>query len=71
MAILFCLATIWFRPAAILLKLDFLSLCLETRALRNIYLNHLYHLRLRENGEKPLNFLFIPTVFYKLVDFIL
>ena len=26
MAILLCLATIWFRPAAILLELDFLSL---------------------------------------------
>ena len=26
------------RPAAILLELDFLSLCLETRALRNTYL---------------------------------
>ena len=36
--ILLCLATMWFRPAAILLKLDFLSLCLETRALRNTYL---------------------------------
>ena len=41
MAILLCLATIWFRPAAILLELDFLSLCLETRALRNTYLDHL------------------------------
>ena len=39
--ILLCLATMWFRPAAILLKLDFLSLCLETRALRNTYLDHL------------------------------
>ena len=39
--ILLCLATTWFRPAAILLKLDFLSLCLETRALRNTYLDHL------------------------------
>ena len=29
------------RPAAILLELDFLSLCLETRALRNTYLDHL------------------------------
>ena len=36
-----CLATMWFRPAAILLELDFLSLCLETRALRNTYLDHL------------------------------
>ena len=36
--ILLCLATMWFRAAAILLKLDFLSLCLETRALRNTYL---------------------------------
>ena len=27
--------------AAILLELDFLSLCLETRALRNTYLDHL------------------------------
>ena len=33
MAIFLCLATIWFRPAAILLELDFISLCLETRAL--------------------------------------
>ena len=41
MAILLCLATMWFRPAAILLELDFLSLCLETRALRNTYLDHL------------------------------
>ena len=41
MAILLCLATIWFRPTAILLELDFLSLCLEIRALRNTYLNHL------------------------------
>ena len=39
--ILLCLATMCFRPAAILLKLDFLSLCLETRALRNTYLDHL------------------------------
>ena len=39
--ILLCLATMWFRPAAILLKLDFLSLCLETRSLRNTYLDHL------------------------------
>ena len=39
--ILLCLATMWFRPAAILLELDFLSLCLETRALRNTYLDHL------------------------------
>ena len=37
----FALATIWFRPAGILLELDFLSLCLETRALRNTYLDHL------------------------------
>ena len=28
-------------PATILLELDFLSLCLETRALRNTYLDHL------------------------------
>ena len=41
MVILLCLATIWFRPAAILLELDLLSLCLETRALRNTYLDHL------------------------------
>ena len=39
--ILLYLATMWFRPAAILLKLNFLSLCLETRALRNTYLDHL------------------------------
>ena len=39
--ILLCPATKWFRPAAILLELDFLSLCLETRALRNTYLEHL------------------------------
>ena len=38
---LLCLATIWFRPGAILLELDFLSLWLETRALRNTYLDHL------------------------------
>ena len=63
MAILLCLATIWFRPAAILLELDFLSLCLETRALRNTYLDHLYLLRLREMGGKPLKILFISTVF--------
>ena len=37
----FALATIWFKPAAILLELDFLSLCLETRALKNTYLDHL------------------------------
>ena len=54
MAILLCLATIWFRPAAILLELDFLSLCLETRALRNTYLDHLQLLRLRGKGEKRL-----------------
>ena len=36
-----CLATNWFGPAAILLELDFLSLCLETRALRNTYLDNL------------------------------
>ena len=36
--ILLCLATMWLRPVAILLELDFLSLCLETRALRNTYL---------------------------------
>ena len=41
MAILVYVATIWFRPAAILLELDFLSLCLETRVLKNTYLNHL------------------------------
>ena len=41
MAILLCLATIWFRPATNLLELDFLPLCLETRALRNTYLDHL------------------------------
>ena len=29
MAIVLCLATIWFRPAAILLELDFLSLGLR------------------------------------------
>ena len=39
--ILLCLATMWFRPAAILLELDFLSLCLETRAVKNTYLDHL------------------------------
>ena len=31
----------WFRPAIILLELDFLSLYLETSALRNTYLDHL------------------------------
>ena len=41
MATLLCLATIWFKPAAILLELDFLSLCLETRILRNTHLDHL------------------------------
>ena len=41
MAILLCVATIWLRPAAILLALDFLFLCLETRALSNTYLDHL------------------------------
>ena len=41
MAILLCLATIWFRLAATLSELDFLSLCLETRALGNTYLDHL------------------------------
>ena len=41
MAILLCLATIWFRPAIVLLELDFMSLFLETRALRNTYLDHL------------------------------
>ena len=71
MAILLCLATVWFRPATILLELDFLSLCLETRALRNTYLDHLLLLRLREKGKKTLKFLFIPTVFYKLINFIL
>ena len=39
--ILLCLATMWFRPATMVLNLDFLSLCLETRALRNTYLDHL------------------------------
>ena len=39
--ILLCLATMWFRHAAILLGLEFLSLCLETRALRSTYLDHL------------------------------
>ena len=71
MAILLCLATIWFRPAAILLELHFLSLCLETRALRNTYLDHLLLLRLRGKGEKPLKILFISTVLKKLVNFIL
>ena len=52
MAILLCLATIRFRPAAISLELDFLSLGLETRALRNIYLDHLELLTLRKSGEK-------------------
>ena len=33
MAIVLSLAIIWLRPAAILLEPDFLSLCLETRAL--------------------------------------
>ena len=56
MAILLCLATIWFRPAAILLELDFLSLCLETRALRNTYLDHLQLLTLREKRKKTLKF---------------
>ena len=41
MAILLCLATVWFRPAIILLEIDFLSLYLETSALRNTYLDHL------------------------------
>ena len=41
MSILLYLATIWFRPATILLELDFLSLCLETRALRSTYLDPL------------------------------
>ena len=36
-----CLATMWCRHATILLELDFLSLYLETRALRNTYLDHL------------------------------
>ena len=46
--ILLCLATMWLRPVAILLELDFLSLCLETRALRNIYLT------LRKKEKKDL-----------------
>ena len=71
MAILLCLATIWFTPATILLEIDFLSLCLETRALRNTYLDHLLLLRLREKGKKTLKILFISTIFYKLVNFIL
>ena len=37
----FALSGHWFRSAAILLKLDFLSLYLETRVLRNTYLDHL------------------------------
>ena len=71
MAILLCRATMWFRPAAILLELDFLSLCLETRALRNTYLDHLYLLRLREKGKKTLKFYLFQLFFYKLVNFIL
>ena len=54
MAILLCLATMWFRPAAILLELDFLSLCLETRTLRNTYLDHLLLLTLRKKEKKDL-----------------
>ena len=38
---LFCFVWPPFRPAAILLKLDFLSLCLETRALKDTHLDHL------------------------------
>ena len=41
MAVLLCVAAISFRPAATLLELDFLSLCFETGALRNAYLDHL------------------------------
>ena len=37
-AILLCVAAILFRPAAILVELDFPSLCLETRALGITYL---------------------------------
>ena len=72
MAILLCLATIWFRPAAILLKLDFLSLCLETRALRNIYLDHLLTPDTEEKGEKDFKiFIYFNCYFYKLLNFIL
>ena len=71
MAILLCVATIWFRPAATVLELDFHSLCLDTRALRNTYLDHLQLLKLREKGNKLLKILFIPTVIYNLANFIL
>ena len=71
MAILLCLATVWFRPATILLELDFLSLCLETRALRNTYLDHLLLLRLREKGKKTLKFYLFQLFKNKLVNFIL
>ena len=70
MTILLCLAPVWFRPAAILLELGFLSLCLETRALRNTYLDHLTP-ETEEKWEEAFKFLFIPTVIYKLVNFIL
>ena len=63
-AILLCLATIWFRPVTNLLEFDFLSLCLETRALRNTYLDHLKVLRLREKGKKIFKILLISTVFF-------
>ena len=64
MAILLCLATIWFRHAAIFLELDFLPLCLETRALRNTYLDHLLLLRLREKGKKTLKFYLFQLFFF-------
>ena len=57
--ILLCLATMWFRPAAILLELDFLSLCLETRVLRNTYLDHLLIPETEEKWEEDFkNFIY-------------
>ena len=69
MAILLCLATIWFRPASILLELECLSLCLEGSQ------EHVSRPSLipetEEKWEEAFKILFIPTVIYKLVNFIL
>ena len=38
---------------------------------QNTYLNHLELLRVRESGKNPSKILFIPTVLYKILNFIL
>ena len=69
MAILLCLATIWFRPASILLELECLSLCLEGSQ------EHVSRPSLipetEGKGEKDFKIFISTFFFYKLVNFIL